>query len=205
MIREVMVHHEAGHLLFVYYYGWQVGGFTCRQAALEWMGSIRNRRIPDAPLVDTVANLTAESQKLLAGELAARMRMGLPTNRIVMPMDEPPAEELTADTHLDHLFPQDDQRYDAIRVLGRYVHNRNHLGGTWWAWMWARHAEAHALLQAHWPIVEALSARLLTVDAANLDAGTGHMVGQVNGDQLLQWCDEVGVPIFNPDAVSVSY
>jgi hypothetical protein len=204
-IREVMVHHEAGHLLLLYYYGWQIGGFTCRHAGPDWMGSIRNRRIPDAPVVDTAANLTAEAQKLLAGELAARIRIGLPTDRIVMPMDAPQAETLTAQSLLDGLFPQADQRYDAIRALGRYVHNRLHLGGTWWAWMWGRHAEAQVLLQAHWPIVEALAARLLTVDAVHLDAGTGHLIGQVNGDHLLQWCHEVGAPILNVDAVSVSY
>jgi hypothetical protein len=200
-----MVHHEAGHLLLLYYYGWQIGGFTCRQAGQDWMGSIRNRRIPDAPMVDTAVNLTAEAQKLLAGELAARMRIGLPTDRIVMPMDTPPAEVLTAQTSLDDLYPQADQRFDAIRVLGRYFHNRHHLGGNWWAWMWDRHAEGRTLLQANWPIVEALAERLLTVDASHLDGGTGHVVGQVNGDQLLQWCDEVGAPILNADAMSVSY
>jgi hypothetical protein len=80
-MREVMVHHEAGHLLLLHYYGWQIGGFTCRLAGQDWQGSIRNRRIPNPPLVDTAANLTAEAQKLLAGELAARMRIGLPTDR----------------------------------------------------------------------------------------------------------------------------
>jgi hypothetical protein len=204
-IREVLVHHESGHLLLLYYYGCQIGGFTCRQAGQDWMGSMRNRRIPDAPMVDTAVNLMTEAQKLLAGELAARIRIGLPIDRMLMPMDAPPAEVLTAQTSLDDLCPQADQRFDAIRVLGRYVHNRHHLGGNWWAWMWDRHAEAQALLQANWPIVEALAERLPTVDAAHLDGGAGHLVGQVNGDQLLQWCDEVGAPILNADAVSVSY
>ncbi len=216
-----MVHHEAGHLLLLYYYGWQIGGFTCRYAAPDWMGSIRNRRIPDPPVIDTGLNLTAEAQKLLAGELAARIRLGLPTDRIVMPMKAPLAEDLTAQTPLEELYPQDDQRYDAIRVLGRYVHNRRHLAEswraraklffsrrsriTWWTWMWDRHAEAWALLQAHWPIVEALAARLVTVNPNHIDVQTGHMVGHASGDVLLQWCNEVGAPILKADAVSVSY
>jgi hypothetical protein len=98
-----MVHHEAGHLLLLYYFGWQIGGFNCRQAGQDWMGSIRNQRIPDAPSVDTAVNLIAETQNLLAGELAARMRICLPTDRIVMPMDAPPAEALTAQTSLEDL------------------------------------------------------------------------------------------------------
>lgn len=220
-MREVFVHHEAGHLLLLYYYGWQIGRFLCEHAGPVWTGSIRNQRIQNPPVLDTAKNLKNEARKLLAGELAARIRMGLPTDQIVFPLDFPPPETLTAQTHLDDLHPPADQRYDGIRVLARYVHNRRHLSESWWArtklfctcrpqitwwtWIWDLHAEAAALLQAHWQIVEALSVKLMTVEPDHLDAATGNMVGQASGDVLIHWCEQVGAPIANKHAHSISF
>jgi hypothetical protein len=94
-MRQAFVRHEAGHLLLLYYYGWQIGRFLCVHAGANWTGSIRNRRIPNPPVVDTAENLKNEACKLLAGELSARIYMGLPTDRIVFPLEDPPPETLT--------------------------------------------------------------------------------------------------------------
>lgn len=220
-MRDVMAHHEAGHLILLYYYGWQIGRFTCGQRGTDWIGSIQNRRIPNPPLVDTATNLENEARKLLAGELAARIRMGISTEHVVLPLDAPPPETLTGQTPLCQLRPLADQRHDAVRVLSRYHFNRDILERpwlmrtwrfltgrqrvTWWTWIWNRHAETKILLHQHWSVVEFLAAKLLTVNPNRLDATTGFMLGQVNGHQLLHWCVEAGAPLCKPAFTPVAY
>lgn len=130
---------------------------------------------------------------------------GLPTDVIVMPMQAPDPEELCKHSRPEDMYRIDDQRYDALRVLGRYVHNRKHLGGSWWEWFRLRHDETLELLQDHWPVVERLAERFLTVEPDHIDPSSGLPTGRVDGATVLGWCREAEAPVFDSNVTSISY
>lgn len=70
-MKEVLCHHEAGHLFLAFYYGYQIGMFRLWDNKKDVWGAIKNRRTDAPPAKETLENLNNEVRKLLAGELAA--------------------------------------------------------------------------------------------------------------------------------------
>jgi hypothetical protein len=200
-----MAFHEAGHALLAIYYGYQIGGFTCWYTGQDWTGKLENRRIPNAPLVDTLPNLITEAQKTLAGELAARIRAGIDTQAIVLPLISPDPHTVGANTPFDELEPPGQQKYDGIKILARYHYNRDVIPTSWWIWMRDRHGEARQILDANWPVVGAIAQRFLTVNPTGIDPANGHRMGRVDGTTVLQWCQEAGAPVLDPNVTSIAY
>jgi hypothetical protein len=206
-MKEVLAYHEAGHLFFAYYYGYEIGMFRFWENMTDVFGSVRNRRIENPPEKDTLESLTFETCKLLAGEIAARIGMKLPLADFCLPVNSPDCTTVTVDTPFADLkyVVNGGMNHDGIKLLELYRKNQGTTVDTWWTWFWKRHAEVAALLREHWDIVDALAERLCRVKANEFDPRMGAMQGYCPGSIMIEWCEEVGAPRLLPELKSVSY
>ncbi len=191
---EFMLHHEAGHLLLAHYYGFLIGGFSYKADQGNLGSAIRNKPSPAINAQSPQVSAAIQARKLLAGELAGRIRAGIPTDEITIDLLKPKAETLSAQTSFADIWPTVDQRRDAIRVI-RLIHDLQ-VQSNWWTWVWDRHEETKTILHTHWPMVEELASRLVTIPPPD---------GKVDGNTLIAWCREIGVPLHDPANVPVSY
>ena len=150
-----------------------------------------------------------EARKLLAGEIGARIKAKLPTNRIVLSLRHPQAEALTAHTPFVDIDP-DDQRIDGVRVLGlfRFSYDKLDLPDNWWDWVWDRHNETEQLLRSNWRFIEKLVKKVKRIRKFDTwqNWWTGqHPLGAADGETLLGWCKRLRLPINNPAFVSQPY
>ncbi len=205
-MKEVLCHHEAGHLFLAFYYGYQIAMFRFWDNKKDVWGAVRNQRTDAPPAKETLENLNNEVRKLLAGEAAARIHLKLPKEEFVLPLYAPKSNTVTKDTPFEDLkYTNGSRRYDGIKILAIYDNNREIITENWWTWFWGRHAETKTILEQNWEIVSALAKRLLTVDVDAYDKACNAMQGYTPGQKLIEWCQEIGVPVLNQDIKSVSY
>jgi hypothetical protein len=203
---DTMLHHEAGHLVIAFYYGFDIGGFRYAYKNGELTGAVRNRPSAAVTALGAVTATKLETQKVLAGEIAGRIHCGLQPDRIVLMLDDPDPATITAQTPLDALHPSAaGQGHDTYKAVVLYRQRR--IQANWWTWIWDCHDAAEQILHDNWARVEALAGRLATIPPyANAREEAAHTPsGAVNGRTLIDWCKEFDVPIHNPARVSVSY
>jgi hypothetical protein len=202
---QTFLHHEAGHLLLAYYYGLEIGGFRYAFINGELTGAVRNRPSAAVQALGVTLATRLETQKCLAGELAGRIHCGAPTNRMVLVLDGQDPETLNANTpfaDLD-LIPQPGQ--DTYKAITLFIDRK--IPENWWNWMWGCHDAAEQILRDNWPLVEQLAERLAHIPPyANEKEKADHKPsGAVDGQTLIDWCEEIGAPIHNPSRASVAY
>jgi hypothetical protein len=214
-------YHEAGHLFVAYHYGLRIRQFQWGKIGGYWSGALAN--LPNAHLLATVPARAwgGKARMLLAGELAARMKTGLQTNQMVLPLNFPVL--LNAATDLaDVLEHVANDHHDAAKVLNI----ASDLGvPNWWNWFWTNHEATRQLLHAHWGHIEVLAPRLLAAKPADsrgewtagatLNAfrwipfagryiyprGTRIIVGQ----ELIDFCHRSSMPLDDPDVVPQTF
>jgi len=202
-MRIINAHHEAGHLLLAYYFGFAISRYAYRQFGRDLSAFVKNKMNPEFTQADAAFAAMAETQKLLAGELAGRINAGISAEQIVLPVKDFAA--VSRDTPLRKLdWESDHKGHDTIRVLV-IAHG---LGvAEWWGWICEQHAEVANFLRVHWDKVERLAERILTVEPYSNDderrAGTPS--GHIEGDDLIRWCREIGCPVRDSRFTSVSY
>jgi hypothetical protein len=206
----LLPYHEAAHLFFAYHYGFEIGGFRFFRSNGDTWAKVFNR--PGKAHAGSNAQVLAckEARKLLAGEIAARIKAELPTDRIVLVLNAPQPESLTAQTPFSAIYPTADQRHDAVRVLGLFRHNYDlpALPENWWNWIWTCHKEAEAILRANWQLIERLVSRIKTIRRFDTwsDWWTGQRpLGQTDGATLIGWCKKLQLPLDDPTIISEPY
>ncbi len=113
---------------------------------------------------------------------------------------------MTKDTPFEDLkYTDDSRKHDGIKILTTYDNNRETITENWWTWFWCRHTETETILEQNWGIVSALAQRLLMVQPDAYDEACDAMQGYIPGQNLIEWCQEIGVPVLNQDIKSISY
>jgi hypothetical protein len=191
-----LVHRERGDFM---------PGFVPADPA-EFFDPARERTVlahHEAGHVLPKAAANADAETLLAGELAGRIATGVRADQIILPVKDLAA--VGRDTPLRNLdWKPEHQGHDTICVLIIAYH----LGvSDWGGWMCERHAEAERILRDNWDKLERLAGRLLAVEpyASAEDRRTGRPSGHVEGDKLIRWCHDLGVPVRDPRFTSSSY
>jgi hypothetical protein len=104
------------------------------------------------------------------------------------------------------LHPSEEGRgQDTYNVIATFVHK--HIEGNWWEWIWACHDAAEQIVRDNWEHVHQLAVRMAAIPPyANAhQQAAGAPSGDASGQALVNWCQEIGVPIHHPDRVSAAY
>ena len=202
-------YHECAHLFCAYFYGYQIGGFRFFRHGADTGASVSNRRSPAIDAMNSQLAACNEARKLLAGEIAARIKAKLPTDRIVLSLHYQQAEALTPHTPFADIDP-DDPRIDGVRVLGlfRFNYDKPGLPDNWWDWVWDRHSETEELLRSNWCFIEKLVKRVKGIRKFDTwgDWWTGQRpLGAADGETLIGWCESLRLPVNDPAFVSQPY
>jgi hypothetical protein len=204
--RETFMFHEAGHLFLAFYFGFEIGGLKLGHDGVDVIGAVVNRRGTGYDGLDQTMATSLEVQKVLAGELAARLRRGLNCDEIVACLKTPKAEEVNEDTSFESLqYDPKREQDDMYKVL--WLMYSNKLTGNWWKWLWEQHQIAQALLTDNWACVERLAASLATTSPYK-EGITYHPTVPAlvaTGYALIDKCRESTCPVRDKAMLSKAY
>lgn len=209
--REMLVRHEMGHLLLAYMFGFDVAYFEYKVVYGQDTALVKNRVSKSAKrILGKKGAIAAEAQKLLAGEIAARLYLGLKTDEIVAPLDRPPLHKISRDTDFGSLkyslVAHDfckllklyrEKHYCIVARIVRHFgrkKGKTYIEDNWYEWIWACHNLALSLLQKYFKYVENLAKRV-EKDTRN----------RIPGKTLIRWCKTEGVPVFQEGLASKAY
>lgn len=161
---DVVVRHEMGHVLLWYFHGHQIGKLQLRRASdgLLEGGVVLGAR-PGTSL--TGLYLDAYTERLLAGEAAARIYLNQPEDKITLRRLKEERlvfgirpKELVFLTD-SHVVGSKTIHEDISKVL---INASTYHPVLWRGWISRRLANTVAVLRSQWHVVEACSAKLVT-------------------------------------------
>ncbi len=153
--RMTFFHHEAGHLLLAYYYGFEIAGFYFAYRGGELTGFVKNRPSPAVKgLPDSLGSARRRAQVPRRRALG-RIHCGAPTDRMVFVLKQPEPETVTSATPFADLHPVPMPGQDTFKAVLVYVDNK--IKDNWWQWLWGCHDEAEQILRQYWPLVQKLA------------------------------------------------
>ena len=140
LTREEAINHEAGHAVVAWYHGGCIGEIRVQFDGRYWSGGFLSGPHPSLKSVGPVAS------RLLAGEIAVRLRRGEGTRQIGLPSSVLGLAQ--QDCNVNDLWKQVhkvEPKADIARVLdlADQIGTRN-----WWKWLWSQHRVAERILRS---------------------------------------------------------
>jgi hypothetical protein len=134
--------HEAGHALLAYYHGLQIGRIRFFLHDGQFAGAYR-------PIEEVEIDADARAERLLAGDLAARLLAGIRTDRVSLPIENAGwIGRWTSSKHLCSLLQQagsenrqGEAKHDVLKVMDLVTKHRSDRilwARRWWGWFWER-------------------------------------------------------------------
>jgi hypothetical protein len=190
---ELVAAHEAGHAILGYYHGEAVGLISIVPLGLQRFAG-RHRHGPPIAATDEVEHFPRAVERLLAGDLAARIVGRLSLRRISIPVPNPrvdpyvkPSDVLDAILRADESNKTHDlaKVFAAIKQYGRQDQDPRGRH-AWWPWLWKRCRVSRNVLSSRSGRAALQSVRGLLLDN----------IGKVvPGDVIYQTLDAAGAPI----------
>ena len=148
---DVVIRHELGHALVALSYGFQIEHVRyIRTAARTLKGAARMRHPAgwdDKRLLAECPDMLVE--RVLAGEIAARIYLGLPTQVICTDLPVVPGSDLG---QLLALVPV--SNLDDVKAL-TFAHSS--AGTDWYRWLSERHVATERLILQYWEVLDQAS------------------------------------------------
>lgn len=205
-MQDILLHHEAAHIVLAYFYGLRIGKF--RRVVVNGIFSASALSDTNDAYLDRNGPVAADllSRKLLAGEIAGRKRAGVATDRFTLPLLSPAVDSVTANTSfLDLKYDTRTPQHDSLKVLDRYgwAFARHQMDAinklkrlfnpqiqdNWWTWFWHNHEIASTDVTRLWEPLHNLTERLQQRNPNN----------DVTGGELVQWCTDLTVPLYKAE------
>lgn len=153
---EFVTAHEAGHAVLAYYHGHEIGRTRFFLFAGQIAGAHEHIPLPDP---GSERSVDSRAERLLAGDLAARLISGMRADRISLPIRT--ATRLGRFTSAKRLAlllqesgvknGQGGAQHDVLKVMNliiQYRSDRFLWSRRWWAWFWRRAFTVREILQS---------------------------------------------------------
>jgi hypothetical protein len=152
-----VVRHEVGHAAVWFHHGGAIGRLRLtRLVDGRLAAGVRLHGRTSKP-PDVMAYFETCAERLLAGELAARRHVGLPTNRISVEDPSVLRGGPSAWSCLEVIWSFDRVDHDAARAVQIAAHEQQ-----WLSWLERRLSAADHILAERWTSIDSVSAELLS-------------------------------------------
>ncbi len=169
--------HEAGHVALAYHYGFRIGRFRTIPFPHGMGASVQTGLNQNKYQENPTTVMQDRVRQLLAGEITARLGIGLTTKELCLPTTGGlKAECLTQSSPMSAFFhcldmepTQNVSPHDLVKVAN--ILNDLEIS-DWWSWFWEHHQKTLQIIYSHWEIISDLAEMfLLALNSPNYYIG----------------------------------